>query len=119
MDGNDYRIQELRERLTEVIAGAPELTEILRGTVRTRYVRCGKEGCHCQDGEGHGPVYYLSVTLSTGRTKQITLGKDTYDLATQYVQNFQRLREILEEVSTINREILAEKRRTRRRRRGP
>ena len=34
---------------------APELC----GFIRTRYVRCGKPGCKCSTGEGHGPYYHL------------------------------------------------------------
>ena len=110
-------IAELRQRLVEVIADVPDLTQILRGTVAKRYVRCGKAGCHCRDSEGHGPVLYLSVTLGVGRTKQLTLTKETFEIARRYVRNYTRLREILEEVSTINRQILQEERRAHRRKR--
>ena len=27
-------------------------------TYRLRYVRCGKENCHCVSGVGHGPYWY-------------------------------------------------------------
>lgn len=115
MDSATDRITQLRERLAEVVADVPDLTKVMRGTVRQRYVRCGKEGCHCQDGEGHGPIFYVSVSLGTGRTKQVTLAEETYELARRYVRNYARLREILEEVSTINRQILHEERLARRR----
>jgi len=30
----------------------------LRGWTEVRYVRCGKPGCHCCSGPGHGPYVY-------------------------------------------------------------
>jgi len=108
---------QLRKRLAEVVARAPDLTEVLRGTVRQRYVRCGKAGCHCRDSEGHGPVFYLSVSLGVGRTEQATLTPETYEIARRYAHNYATLREVLEEVSSINREILQEQRRARPRKR--
>lgn len=115
MSIHDDRIAQLREQLAKVVADAPDLTEILRGSVRQRYVRCGKPRCRCQDGEGHGPVYYLSVSLGGGRTKQVTLTEETYEIAQDYVRNYDHLREILEEVFAINREILVEERLAQRR----
>jgi len=111
------RIVRLRERLAELVAEAPDLAETIRGTVGQRYVRCGKQGCHCRDGEGHGPVLYLSVSLGTGQTKQVTLTPETYEVAQHYARNYSRLREVLEEISAIHREIFQEERREIRRRR--
>ena len=110
------RISQLRRRLAELVADAPDLSEVLRGTVGQRYVRCGKKGCHCQDGEGHGPVYYLSVSLGAGRTKQVTLTRESHETAGRYARNYARLREILEEAFGIHRELLQEERRAARRR---
>jgi len=109
------RILLLQKRIAEILDEAPALGEILRGTVGQRTVRCGKETCHCRDGEGHGPVRYLSVSLGAGQTKQMTLTPETYEIAQRYVHNYTRLKEILEEVSTINREILHEEQRSDRR----
>ena len=55
--------------LQRLASKIPPLTEMLRGTLRKRYVRCGKSGCHCKKGRGHGPIAYLSVTLRGGVTK--------------------------------------------------
>ena len=119
-DTMNGRIEEFHQRLAELVADVPDLTAVLRGSVRKRYVRCGKKGCHCQEGRGHGPVYYLSVSLGAGKTKQITLTEETYELAQQYVHNYARWKEVLEEASSLNREILVERRKqTRRRGRDP
>ena len=36
--------------------------QVIRGSLITRYTRCGKPRCRCVTGRGHGPKYYLSVS---------------------------------------------------------
>src|SRR5437868_14889389 len=52
----------LRKRRTALMRQLPPLQAILRGSLIERYKRCGKPGCKCADGPGHGPKYYLSVS---------------------------------------------------------
>ena len=87
----------------------PLLTDVLRGTLRRRYVRCGKASCHCRKGRGHGPFIYLSVTLKGGKTQQITVAPEDYGTALRLVENYQILWRLLEKVSTINRLLLSER----------
>src|SRR3990172_3249597 len=89
---------------------APHLAEILRGTLGRRYVRCGKAGFRCQRGRGHGPVLYLSVSLGVGRTHQVTIAREAFAGAQRYVQNYARLRRVLEAISTVNRTLLQQRR---------
>jgi hypothetical protein len=119
MSEPDEHIRQLRSRLAAAAAGAPELTHVLRGTVGRRYVRCGSKGCHCRVGQGHGPILYFSASLGAGRTKQVTLTEETYETAQRYVRNYARLKEVLEEISEINREILQEERHMQRQGRRP
>lgn len=100
----------LCNHLQEVVATLPDPTEILRGTVGRRYVRCGKPGCRCETGQGHGPVYYLTVTIESGKTEQISLSPEDYELACRYVQNYKQFLKILDHVSTINRDIFKQQR---------
>src|SRR3972149_95390 len=97
-------------RRARAVATAPDLAEILRGTLGRRYVRCGKAGCRCQRGRGHGPVLYLSVSLGVGRTHQVTIAREAFAIAQRYVQNYARLRRGLEAVSTVNRTLLQPRR---------
>lgn len=103
------RSARLLERRAGAVAKAPRLAEILRGTLGRRYVRCGKAGCWCAGARGHGPVLYLSVSLGVGRTHQITMAREGYAVAQQYVRNYERLWRLLEEISTINRTLLQQR----------
>ncbi len=100
------RRDQLLERRTRAVATAPGLAETLRGTLGRRYVRCGKAGCWCRTGRGHGPVLFLSVSLGVGRTHQVTIAREAYPVARRYVQNYARLRRSLEVISKINRTLL-------------
>jgi hypothetical protein len=73
------------------------------------YVRWGKAGGHCESGRGHGPVIYLSVSLGVAKNAQITVAPEDYPLASSYVDNYQRLRRLLERISTVNRKLFQER----------
>ena len=94
-----------RERL---LRDLPELREILRGSLVTRYRRCGKPRCHCaaEDDPGHGPAYYLVVTLGPGETVQVYVPKDRKDQVERSIASFRLARQRLEEISSINRQLL-------------
>jgi hypothetical protein len=96
----------LLARRTSIASKAPALTEVLRGTLRERYVRCGKAGCRCERGQGHGPFVYLSVTLGVGRTTQITVAAEDQAAARQLVRNYERVQQAVEAISAINRQLL-------------
>ena len=98
--------EKLLKQRTRVAGKAPHWDEILRGTIQRRYIRCGKPGCHCRKGRGHGPFLYLSVTLGVGRTRQITIAPADYAVALRYVRNYGRMQKVLEAISTLNRKLL-------------
>jgi hypothetical protein len=99
----------LVEQRDRAAAKAPNLTEVLRGTLRQRYVRCGKANCHCRKGRGHGPFLYLSVTLGPGRTEQLTIAPDDAAVARKFLHNYRQLLEIVERVSAANRQLLRQR----------
>ena len=109
MAGQKGRRQQLLRRRTEAVRQARQLTLVLRATLRRRYVRCGKPGCHCREGRGHGPFTYLSTSLGVGQTRQITVDPKAYETARLYVQNYQRLWRLLEKISALNWQLLQER----------
>ena len=84
----------------------PRLKEILRGSLIERYKRCGKPGCKCADGPGHGPKYYLSVSHPGLRPQMDYVPQEAHPQIAEFVANYHRAREILEAISEINRELL-------------
>lgn len=96
----------LRRRRKQLLRNLPALDAILRGSLIERYKRCGKPGCKCAQGPGHGPKYYLSVSYP-GRAPQMDyVPQADHAAISARVANYHRIREILEQISEINRELL-------------
>lgn len=79
---------------------------ILRGSLIERYKRCGNPGCKCHQGRGHGPKYYLSVSQAGARPEMDYVPEEYSRQVSDYVQNFQKVRHLLEQICNINRELL-------------
>lgn len=92
-----------RQGLTKLL---PPLAEILRGSLMERYLTCGNPNCRCAKGERHGPVWYLSVTLDQSHRKGSTVPSDRVEQVRCWIENYHRVREHLEKISDINRELL-------------
>ena len=96
----------LRKRRNTLLLQLPPLQSILRGSLIERYKRCGKPGCKCADGPGHGPKYYLSVSYSGLRPQMDYVPQELYPQTAEFLANYHRAREILEAVCEINCELL-------------
>ena len=96
----------LRHRRTNLLRQLPPLDAIVRGSLIERYKRCGKPGCKCAKGRGHGPKYYLSISR-TGKHPQMDYVPQAYqEQVKQFLANYQHARTILDEICAINRELL-------------
>ena len=82
------------------------MEQLLRGSLIERYLRCGKPGCRCAQGDGHGPKYYLSVSFVGHRPQMDYVRQGDYEQVSQYLSNYQQLRATIEEIREINRELL-------------
>ena len=96
----------LRRHRQALLRQLPPLKAILRGSLIERYKRCGKPGCKCADGPGHGPKYYLSVSHPGLRPQMDYVPQDDYRQTQELLANYRQARDILEKVSEINRELL-------------
>jgi hypothetical protein len=96
----------LRKRRQALLGKLPPLAAILRGSLIKRYKPCGKPGCKCAKGRGHGPKYYLSVSFPKFRPQMAYVPQNRLAQTKKYLANYQRAREILEQICEINRELL-------------
>jgi hypothetical protein len=96
----------LRRRRHQLVRQMPALDRLLPGSLIERYKPCGKPGCKCARGRGHGPKYYLSVSRYGQRPQMDYIPQDYYRQTTAYLANYQRLRQLLDEICAINRELL-------------
>jgi hypothetical protein len=79
---------------------------ILRGSLIERFKRCGKPGCKCAQGPGHGPKYYLSVSQPGVRPQMDYVPVEYSQQVSEYLHNFQQVRQLLERICNLNRELL-------------
>ena len=96
----------LRRRLEGLAKRMPSHSEFVRGTLIERYLTCGNPNCKCATGERHGPNWYLSVTLDTKHRTGITIPAGKADQVRRWIENYQNLKDVLEKISDINRELL-------------
>lgn len=106
MKGSNRQLREQRQALKRRL---PPFEEIVRGTVRTRELRCGKPTCRCASGPGH-LASYLTVSFAGGRTEQISLPASLVAQAQAWVANYQAWWNAIEAISVINRELLRRRR---------
>lgn len=100
---SDLALLNRREGLTKLL---PPLGEVLRGSLMERYLTCGKPDCKCARGERHGPVWYLSVTLDQSHRTGCTVPGDRVEQVRRWIENYHRVKESLEKISDINRELM-------------
>ena len=96
----------LRQRRQGLVKLLPPAGEVLRGSLVERYVTCGNPSCKCARGERHGPMWYLTVTLGPGRTTGGIIPAEQVEQVRRWIENHQRLKDDLERISEINRELL-------------
>jgi len=106
MSKSSAQAKYLLEQRKELTSSLPAFAQIVRGSLVTRYRRCGKPTCHCAQGRGHGPAHYLVVTLKPGKTEQILLSPEMLPVARQFLDNYKRWWAALEKVSAVNRRLL-------------
>ena len=92
-----------RQGLTKVL---PPLGEVLRGSLMERYLTYGNPDCKCARGERHGPVWYLSVTLDQSHRIGSTVPPEQVEQVRRWIENYHQVKERLEKISDINRELL-------------
>lgn len=98
--------QRLAERRQKLVARLGGTGPVLRASLIQRYTQCGKSGCKCMRGRKHGPAYYLTVTYAQGRTRQVYVPKDLRPLAEQWVRNYRQAVTTLEQISSINLQLI-------------
>jgi hypothetical protein len=106
----------LRERRQGLAQQLPPVAETLRGSLIERYVTCGNPSCKCAKGDRHGPVWYLTVTLGRGRTTGGIVPAEKVDQVRGWIENYHKVKDHLEKISEINRELLRRQREQQRKR---
>jgi hypothetical protein len=106
MNVQDLSAPALRRRRRRLVHDLPPIEHVLRGTLVETYRRCGRPNCHCVNGPGHGPKRYLSISQPGGRPRRDYVPNGIHVQVAQSIANFRKLRAMLDEICTINAELL-------------
>lgn len=77
---------------------------VIRGTVVTTQLTCGKPNCHCQAGRKH-IVHYITLKLK-GKSKIFYIKKNSIKKASIWSKNYQKTKSIVDKLTLLNIKIL-------------
>jgi hypothetical protein len=96
------RALQAREKLVNKL---PVTGELLRGSLLDRTIRHTKDCPKCARGEGHR-VFVLTVTYAGGRTQQFSVRRERVAEVRRWLDNYQKLKRVIEEICELNHELL-------------
>ena len=97
----------LKKRYTGLQKQLGQVGYICNGTVMSTYRKCGKPNCNCNDDPKmeHGP-YHIWTRKEKGKTVTRSLTKKQANLCSEYMQNFKKMENIIEEMKRISAQII-------------
>lgn len=102
----ELSVRQLKARRRRLARGLPDLEAVLRGSVVSQGRRCGKQGCRCARGELHGPYVYLALGRGRADSRLVYVPSSLAEEVRQRVQLTATADAALEEISSINLELL-------------
>jgi hypothetical protein len=91
------RERELRSELKQLLLSLG----LVRGNLSVRERTCGKASCHCMRGGAKHSAVYL-VASENGKLRQLFIPRELEPQAREWVEAYQRLRALLEELSELH-----------------
>ena len=99
-------VRQLLARRRALAARLGDVQEVLSGSLAEQARRCGKAGCRCAAGEGHGPYSYFTPRAGAAAGRG-TCRPAWPEVVRRYLQRGEAVEAVLAEISAINAELLA------------
>lgn len=93
----------LKTRRQELLNSMPDPAHVMRGSMITRSIKCGKPNCRCANGEGHKSLYLSSYY--NGKTQLDSVPKAYSNKVSQCIKDYEDITALLTELSCINLEL--------------
>lgn len=87
----------------EILDTMPDPAHVMRASLITRSIKCGKPNCRCANGEGHKSLYLSSYY--NGKTRLDSVPKSYKDGVSQCIKDYEDITALLTELSSINLEL--------------
>jgi Family of unknown function (DUF6788) len=109
----------MKDKITQLIQARQRLAKqgpdpaiALAGSLMSRMIRCNKPGCrYCEKpkGQGHGPIWILSLNIGNRRVRQIPVPASLRPEVAEGVRRFAEIQKWLKQISRINQDLLEER----------
>jgi len=110
------RVTQLSASRQQLLEQMPDLSTMLPGSLLSRMVRCNKPGCRfCEKGkgQGHGPIWILSVSLGNRQVRQIPIPRELKQEVEESLRAFAQMQKVLKQIAQVNLELFQERKRQR------
>jgi hypothetical protein len=105
-DLSGLSLRALRARRRRLAARLGDVEAVLAGSLVEQTRRCGKPGCHCAEGDPHGPyAYFAAKTAGRGRSRYVP--SNLVAVVRAGLARGEQVEAVLAEISAINAELLA------------
>ena len=98
-----FATEELKGRKAEILDSFPSPENVIRSSLITRSIKCGKPNCRCAKGEGH-ESFYLS-SYYHGHTYLDYVPKSYHEKLSGCLHSYESISALLIELSEINLEL--------------
>lgn len=95
--------QKLKERKAWILSSLPQADNVMRGSLITRSIKCGKPNCRCATGDGH-KSFYLS-SYYHGNTHLDYVPKSWETCISENIKTYEGIQNLLSELTEINLEL--------------
>jgi len=95
--------EKLNKRKAEILDSLPEPENVIRSSLITRQIKCGKPNCRCANGDGHDSLYLSS--FYRGHTYLDYVPKTYLEKVSVCLDCYDTLTALLVELSEINLEL--------------
>src|SRR5258708_26361812 len=105
-DLGSLAVRQLLSRRRALAARLGDVEQVLAGSLAEQTRRCGKAGCRCAAGEGHGPYAYFTPRPA-GRGRARSVPAALAHVVRRYLQRGAHVETPLAEISAINAGLVA------------
>ena len=98
------RAQLIRTRV-KLLSRLTVTSEILRGSLVHRLTRHSSGCAKCARGEGHR-VFVVTVSYGGGRVQQFSVRRERVAEVRRWLDNYQKLKQAIEDICELNHELL-------------
>ena len=110
---NDRAAQLIASR-DKLVQRMPDPSTVLPGSLLSRMVRCNKPGCRfCEKGkgQGHGPIWILSVSLGNRQVRQVPIPGEMKKEVEASLRAFAQMQKLMKQIAGVNLDLLKERKR--------